>query len=482
MPIFDYVANDPQTGRQQQGTIEAPNREVAINKLREEKYTVLAVEPQKVPTNVDDIIARFMPIKLQVLVYFSRQFATMIGSGMSTLRSLSVLQEAETNPKFKDILTDIVANIEAGVPIYVAMRKHPDVFDRLYTAMVRSGEESGTLDEALRVLANDLEERQKLRRAIKSATIYPKVVIGFSFIIVSGLLVILVPRFAKIFEEAVRTTNAPGPGGQLPSADLPGLTQFMLDASHLIYPETDAKGILWFIQVFGRMGIAFALILLLRYGVRRMLKEPGPRRAWDSFKLKAPMKIGILVQKIAVARFSRTFASLLSAGVSTVEAMDIVSETSGNMVVEEAVIAAREQVMAGSAMSETLARSGAFPVIVTRMIEVGEETGQLELMLTKVAEFFEDEVAQAIKGLTSLIEPLMIIIVGSAIGLIIISIYLPMFALYDKIGTGVVVGGPVLAVIAAFYRKQFSKIRAGWAAYQGKGFEDRLEAFSKTKF
>jgi type IV pilus assembly protein PilC len=466
MPVFEYAALDG-AGRRQHGTIDAPSKELAINKLREEHFMPLAIEPMKQPINIEDIIARYRPIGLEPLVYFSRQLATMIDSGMAPLRALTTLEEAETNPKFKEVLSDLITRIESGLPLHQAFAEHPDVFSRLYIAMVRSGEESGNLHGALQELATQLEKQLRLKRAIRSATMYPRVVAGFAFFIISGLMLEIIPRFAKIFQQAVQSTNVPTPGHPTPSAALPALTQFMVDVSHLFYPNT-AHNIFWYLQVGARFVGFFAFIFGMRWLVKRILKEEGPRRRWDRFKLNAPMRIGPLVQKITVARFSRTFASLLSSGVPAVESMAIVADTAGNFLVEEAVMRAREQMMAGANISQPLSRSGAFPTIVTRMIEVGEETGQLQLMLEKVAGFFEEEVEMAIKGLTSIIEPLMIMIVGSIIGIIIIAIYLPMFSLYDKINTApgaAVISLPLMYQYLRYLRHQRQRIRDGWQQY-----------------
>lgn len=443
--LFEYTVLDTD-GQRRSGTIDAPNKDLALNKLREEGFTPLVVDPMKEPTNVEDILARFRDIPTTVLVYFSRQFATMIGSGMSPLKSLDVLAEQEENPKFKDVVLDVMSKVEAGSALHEALREHPTVFPDIYTAMVRAGEESGNLANALAELASQLEKQLRLKRAIKSATTYPKVVMVFAFLIVSGLLMTIVPRFAALFIETVRSTQKPDAQGNLPDASLPGPTQFVVNISELLYPAGEKGGVGYWLVSFSpfQIGVLFRLLILVaviigvRKLVRRILREPGPRAKWDGFKLRAPMRIGPLIQKISVARFSRTFASLLRAGVPAQDALEIVADTSGNVLIAQAVMEARDRMLSGSNIAEPLARSAVFPVMVTRMVEVGEETGQLEHMLLKVAEFFEEEVEMAIKSLTSIIEPLMILIVGAAIGFIIIAIYLPMFKLYDLIGTGMV--------------------------------------------
>jgi len=456
VPLYEYtvLAAD---GQRRSGTIDAPNKDMALSRLRQEGYTPLVVELHKEPTNVEDIIARIRDIPLTVLVTFSRQFATMIASGMSPLNSLEVLAEQEENPKFKDAVTDVMVRVEAGEALYEALGAHPQVFPDLYTSMVRAGEESGNLAGSLAELATQLEKQQRLRRAVRSATMYPKVVSVVAFLIVSGLLMTIVPRFANLFIETVQSTQKPDAQGNLPDASLPAPTEFVVTISRALYPQGDAGSLLYWLNpnpahfgVLPRVVLLLVAVFFVRKGIRRLMREPGPRAKWDGFKLRAPMRIGPLVQKLAVARFSRTFASLLRAGVPAQDAMEIVADTSGNALIADAVMQARDRMLAGSTIAEPLARSGVFPTMVTRMIEVGEETGQLEHMLVKVAEFFEDEVEMAIKSLTSIIEPLMIFIVAAAVGFIIIAIYLPMFKLYDLIGTG--------AVFAPFFAGKFSDI------------------------
>mgnify|MGYP002737733819 CR=1 FL=1 len=421
MPVFNYTAL-AQTGKRSSGTIEAPNRDLALNKLREEGLVPLAVEEIREPSTVEDLVARFRQIPPQTLVIFIRQLATMIGAGIPPLRALVTLEEGEENPKFREIIGQMISRLEAGNPLYVAMAEHPETFSRLFVAMVRSGEEAGSLPEALRELASQLEKQSTLRRAIRSATIYPRVLLGVAFMVISVIMIFILPRFSKMFESF---SNGEG--------KLPLPTRIIMGVSDFLYPTTE-KNPMWFLGVFFRLAVAGAVIFgLIRLG-KHILSQPGPRTWWDSFKLRAPMRVGPIVQKVVVARFSRTFASLLGSGVPAVEALEIVADTSGNVMVASAVIRAREQMLAGSTISEPLGESGAFPPMVIRMLEIGEETGQLEEMLNKIADYYEEEVALAIRGLTSVIEPLMIVMVGVLIGGIVISIYLPLLEIYKQIG------------------------------------------------
>jgi type IV pilus assembly protein PilC len=433
MPLFTYVALDKQ-GERIPGKIEAPTKESAEAYLVEEGHHVLGVFPVKEAKNVEDILARVRPIKLDVLVYFSRQLATMIGAGISPPTSLNTLAEQETNPKFKEVVLAVSRNVEAGMPLAEAFSEFPELFTPLYISMIHAGEASGSLPDALDELASQLEKNLKLRRAIKSATTYPKVVLGFAFVLISVLMVTIVPKFAKIFVDTVNSVYDPSSGKPRPDDSLPKPTQIVLDISHVLFPDTTNHDTGWMLQVGGRIIGVFVLIALGSRLMKRVLREPGPRRRWDAIKLKFPLRIGPLVQKIAIARFSRTFASLIRSGVPATQAMEIVADTSGNVLIGEAVQKARERMLAGAPIYEPLQRSGVFPPMVTRMVQVGEETGQIENMLERVAVFFEEEVDMAIKGLTSIVEPLMIMLVGAAVGVVIICTYLPMFKIYDLIG------------------------------------------------
>jgi type IV pilus assembly protein PilC len=431
--LFQYMALE-ESGERVAGKIQAPSREAAEAHLREQNYTILTISTVRQSTNVEDIVARVRPVRLEALVVFSRQLATTIASGMSPLTALNTLAEQERNPKFREIIGEIASQVEAGATLSDAFSRHPELFDTRFVAMVRAGEESGALPDSLRELANQLEKQLRLKRATKSATTYPKVVLVFAFLIISGLMMTIVPKFARIFVDTVNGSWDPNSGEPRPDDSLPAPTQFVLNISHLMYPETDSRNFAWWGQVGLRFLLFFAILYVIYRVVRRILREPGPRRRWDALKMKLPFRIGPLVQKLAIARFSRTFASLLVAGVPMTEALNIVSDTSGNMLISEALQRARARLLAGAPLYEPLARSEVFPPMVTRMIQVGEETGRMEEMLSRIADFYEEEVELAVRGLTSIIEPLMIIIVGGSIGLIVLVTYLPMFKIYELIG------------------------------------------------
>ena len=295
-------------------------------------------------------------------------------------------------------------DVEAGSPLSEAMAKHPAAFDRLYVSMVKAGETSGALDATLMRLATQLEKQDSLRRSIKSAMTYPILIGGFAIMVMIAMLLFIIPIFANMYNDL---------GGQLPT-----LTRVMMGISNML------KGY-WF--------IVFPVIGLLIWALIRLKNTEQGRKVWDRFKLKLPMRIGSIIQKLAVARFSRTFATLVSSGVPILQAIDITGKTSGNTVMEEAMVDVKESVRCGEPIAKPLMRVAVFPPMVTHMISIGEETGALDAMLNKIADFYEDECDAAVKSLTSIIEPIMMMFVGGLVGLIVISMYLPMFSMMNLV-------------------------------------------------
>jgi type IV pilus assembly protein PilC len=329
----------------------------------------------------------------------------MVQSGMSLLRALYVIEEQTENDKLREAFIDVRKDVEAGLALSDSLAKHPDIFNELYVAMVQAGETGGILDNTLVRVSDQLEKDAALRRQIKAAMIYPAVIGGFALIVLFALVAFLVPVFEKIFKDF---------GGELPA-----ITKFTVWLSHLVTQR-------FYIMAAVAFGVVFAF--------RRWKRTERGRMQWDRLKLKFPMKIGDIVQKVALARFSRTFSGLIAAGVPMLEAIDITGRTSGNKVVEKAMEEVRESVKKGGSITAPMAAvPEAFPVMVTQMIGVGEETGALETMMTKVAEFYEEQVAAAVKALTSILEPIMIVVVGAIVGFIVIAMYLPMFKVYDQI-------------------------------------------------
>src|SRR5918992_2094394 len=397
MTTYAFKALDL-SGAPSKGEIEASDKQTVASQLRSKGLIVVDIEEQT-PANAGDLLARFKKVKADELVIATRQLSTMVNSGMSLLRSLYVIEEQTENDKLRDIWIEVRKDVEAGLALSDALAKHPDIFNDLYVAMVQAGETGGILDNTLVRVADQLEKDAALRREIKAAMIYPSLIGGFAFIVLFALVAFLVPVFEKIFKDF---------GGELPA-----ITKFTVWLSHLF---TDR-----FYVLFG--GI-FAVVFLFR----KWKNSERGRMQWDRLKLKFPMKIGDIVQKVALARFSRTFSGLIAAGVPMLEAIDITGKTSGNKVIEKAMEEVRESVKKGGSLTAPMQNEpAAFPAMVVQMIGVGEETGALETMLSKVADFYEDQVAAAVKALTSILEPVMIILVGGIVGFIVIAMYMPMF-------------------------------------------------------
>jgi type IV pilus assembly protein PilC len=403
MATFAYKALDL-AGATTRGEIDADDKQAVAAQLRGKGMIVLDIEEQ-IPKNAGDILARFRRVKSNELTVVTRQFSTMISSGMSMLRALYVLEEQVENDKLKEALSQVRKDVEAGLALSDAMGRHPDIFNDLYVAMIAAGESGGIIEETLQRVAEQLEKDDSLRRQVKSAMIYPSLIGGFAVAVLTALVIFLVPVFEKIFKDF---------GGELPA-----ITKVTVFISHLFTQR-------WYLLIAGIWGSIF--------GFKKWKNSARGREQWDRFKLKVPFKIGGIVQKVALARFSRTFSGLISAGVPMLEAIDITGKTSGNKVVEKAMYAVRDSVKSGGTISGPMrSEPEAFPLMVTQMIGVGEESGAMEAMLTKIADFYEDEVDAALKALTSILEPLMIVFVGGMVGFIVISMYMPMFRVYDQI-------------------------------------------------
>jgi type IV pilus assembly protein PilC len=403
MATYAFKALDL-AGAATKGEMEAGDKQAVAAQLRSKGLIVVDIE-ERVPASAGDILARFRRVKADELVIATRQLSTMVNSGMSLLRSLYVIEEQTENDKLRDIWIEVRKDVEAGLALSDALAKHPDLFNDLYVAMVQAGETGGILDSTLVRVAEQLEKDAALRRQIKAAMIYPALIGGFALVVLFALVAFLVPVFEKIFKDF---------GGELPA-----ITKFTVFLSHMVTKR-------WYVM----FGIAFGVVWVFR----KWKNSERGRMQWDRLKLKFPMKIGDIVQKVALARFSRTFSGLIAAGVPMLEAIDITGKTSGNKVVEKAMDDVRESVKKGGSLTAPMtAVPEAFPVMVTQMIGVGEETGALETMMTKVADFYEEQVEAAVKALTSILEPIMIVVVGAIVGFIVIAMYLPMFKVYDQI-------------------------------------------------
>ena len=401
---FAFKAVDLQ-GVPTRGELDAESKQAVTQQLRSKGLIVLDIEEQKTGADIGDFLGRFKRVKAQELTIATRQLATMISSGMSLLRALYVLEEQARSDKMREAVTSVRMDVEAGISLSDALGRHPAIFNELYIAMVAAGEVGGILEQTLERVADQLEKDDSLRRQVKAAMMYPCLIGGFAVIVLVALVVFLVPVFEKVFEDF---------GG-----DLPPITKLTVAFSNILTGQ-------WYLVIGVVFGIVFAF--------KKWKRSARGKEQWDRFKLRVPWKIGDLVQKVCLARFSRTYSALIGAGVPMLQAIEITGKTSGNKVIEKAMHAVGESVRAGGQISTPMrAEPNAFPIMVTQMIGVGEETGALEQMLSKIADFYEDEVAAGLKALTSILEPLMIVVVGGMVGFIVVSMYMPMFKVYDQI-------------------------------------------------
>src|SRR5579884_795801 len=403
MPTFTFKAMDL-AGVPARGEVEALSKQDVAEQLKQRGLIVLDIANKYRSKELN--IELFSRVKPDELAIATRQLSTMVSSGMTILRALHVLETQSDNKLFKETVGGVRRDVEAGLLLSDALERHPKVFNPLYVAMVRAGEAGGVLEMSLLRTADQLEKDASLRRQVRSAMIYPTLIISFALLVMLALVAFLIPVFQSVFKQF---------GGHLPA-----LTQFMVGFSHLI--RTQGYIPLGFL-------VAFAFIFF------KWKKSKTGRPQWDRFKLRIPLKIGDVVQKVAIARWSRTFSALVSAGVPIIQAIEITGKTAGNAVIEEAMSDVIDSVKAGGTIAEPLKHAKVFPAMVSHMIGVGEETGAVDAMLAKIAEFYEDQVAAAIKALTSILEPAMIIFVGAIVGVIVISMYLPLFDVYNQIPT-----------------------------------------------
>jgi type IV pilus assembly protein PilC len=401
--VFTYKAIN-QNGEILQDQMEGSNTMAVAISLKQQGLFVIDVKEQSTISE-KDIFAPFKKIKLRDLVVFSRQFSTLINAGMPIVRALYVLSEQSENKKLEDVIDAVRGDVEAGLSLSEALEKHPEAFNRLYVEMVRAGEIGGMLDGVLLRIADQLEKEADLRRKVKSAMVYPLFVLGFAFLTLTFLLIFIVPIFGRIFEDL---------GGTLP---LP---------TRIVMAVSDILTSFWGILVYLALGVALFLFL-------RWKKTERGRKVWGRVSLKIPAKIGEVIQKVALARFARTLGTLSAAGVPILQALEITATSSGNWVVERALLKSRDAIREGIPIYKPLESEPVFPPMVTRMIAVGEETGDVDGMLGKIADFYESEVDATVKALTSIMEPLMIVVVGGIVGVIVISMYLPMFKIYELV-------------------------------------------------
>jgi type IV pilus assembly protein PilC len=393
------------------GEVEAESKAAVTEQLRQRGLIVLDVSEKSEPFRIENVWRNWKGVDMRELAIFSRQFATLVASGMPMLRALHTLEEQTQDERIREATAGVRADIEAGSTLEQAMGRHPEVFDRLYRAMVRSGEESGRLEDALDRVAFQVEKTDALRRQVKSALMYPALIFGFAMVVLVAVVAFVIPVFVGIFEQIAEEN----PGEK---AELPLPTQICVVAS-------DAITGYWFVLI---PAIVVGFVLFFRWKRGKSGKE-----MWDRFVLRLPAKVGDVIQKVALARWSRTFSGSVSAGVPMLQAIKLTGETAGNVVLEQAMEDVYASAKRGGSLAAPIERHEIFPPMVGHMVAVGEETGQLEHMLTKIADFYETEVDAKVKALTSLIEPLMIVFVGGVVGFIVIAMYLPIFTLYDKI-------------------------------------------------
>jgi type IV pilus assembly protein PilC len=386
------------------GEIHAPDLEAAREQLR--IRGLLAHSLRELPASGEEgMRTAFKKIKPRSMQVFSRQFATMIEAGLNIVAALVILEEQTDDVYLAEVISELRADVEGGLLLSQAMARHPKVFNTLYISMVQAGEASGMLDHVLDRVAEQIEKETKIKRRVKGAMVYPTVVFTFATLVLVAMLMFIVPIFARIFTSL---------GGQLPM-----LTRIVVGASNLLRDR-------WY--------IIFPLVIALVWGGLRYKKTESGRQVWDRFKLKIPMKIGEVVLKVTMARLLRTLATLVAAGVDIIKALEIAGSTAGNWLVETALADVRTKVQEGIPIAEPLTQDPLFPPMVSQMVKIGEETGELEKMLGKIADFYEDEVDAAIQSLTSIIEPLLMIGVGFMVGIIVIAMYLPMFRMMQLIG------------------------------------------------
>ena len=402
MALYKYTARNTQ-GQLVQGNMETSNQDAVIRSLRSQGLMVTSVTEELAKQKVGIFAKMTKSIKLDDLIIFTRQLSTMVGAGLPLIESLDVLGQQMDNPAFKAIVMNVEKDVESGSTLTSAIEKHPKVFSELYINMVKAGEASGMLDGILVQLAIYLEKAGALTRKVKGAMVYPAVVSSVATLITLFIMVFIIPKFEKFYA---------GMGATLP---LP--TRILLFWSKLL-----AHNIHWII-----LGAIVGGILLNRY-----IKTPEGKFKKDSLKLTLPI-IGSLFRKVAVAKFTRTLSTLVRSGVNIITALEIVAKTAGNVVVEQAVIKTKMSIQEGESISVPLAQTGVFPTMVTRMIAVGERTGALEEMLQKIAVFYEEQVDTAVNALTSLIEPILIVVMGIMIGGIVICMYLPIFNLVNAL-------------------------------------------------
>lgn len=408
MPTFSYIATNSQN-KSISGSLEASDRSAVLTALSKQGLRPISVKEKRSNKAMTFSLGSFLgsgKVKTNDLVMFTRQLSAMVGAGVPLLRALNSLQQHTESEMLKKILETIIKDVQGGMPLGDALSKYPNTFSDVYVNMVRAGEAAGILDEILKRLALQQEKNSTIRKKVKSAMAYPMVLIVITILAFFGLMLFVIPQIGKILVDL---------GG--PDAELPALTQGMLALSSFMTSY-------WFIILPVAVG---GVVFLLRY-----IKTPAGKRQFHRLVLKVP-GIKTIIMKVAVARFARTFSALMGAGVAVLEALDVTARAVGNVVYEDALHKAAEAVKNGATLSSIIEKDPLFPAIVGQMLSVGEETGQTDVVLVKVADFYEEEVDVAIEGLSSIIEPVMIVVMGGMVGLIAISVMGPIAGLAQNI-------------------------------------------------
>lgn len=400
MPVFVWEGKLPDGGIKK-GEMEASSEEAVRNVLQSQRITPIKIKKKGESIFNKELNISFLQPKVTIddLVVFTRQFATMIDAGLPIVQGLDILAQQQPNPTFKKVLLEVKADVEGGSTFADALKKHPKIFDSLFVSLVAAGEVGGVLDTVLNRLASQMEKAKEVREKVKKALRYPTIVIVVAVVVVAAMMKFVIPTFAKMFEDM---------GGQLP---LP--TRIAINMSN------------WFSHNFLLLtGILIAIYVAYKY----IAGTDKGRKAIDAMLLKMPA-FGDLIKKQAVARFTRTLGTILSSGVPIVDGLEIVAASSGNKIIEEEILKVRDAITEGKNMTEPLKDSKVFPPLVVQMIEVGEQTGALDTMLNKIADFYESEVDSAVEGITAMIEPLIVVFLGVVVGGLLIAMYLPIFKL-----------------------------------------------------
>jgi type IV pilus assembly protein PilC len=405
MATFAYVGRN-RSGAVKKGELTAKTRDEAVDQLRKQNVVVTSLE-EKTGSAGGFQMSFGSGLTDKDLVVFTRQFGTMINAGLPLVQCLEILSTQSENKVLREAIGDVKVSVEAGATFSDALKRHPKIFNELYVNMVHAGEVGGLLDTILTRLAKHIEKAMKLKGQIKSAMVYPSAIIGVAFIVITVLMIWVIPIFAQMFSELS--------GGKV---GLPGPTQLVIDISNAFQSY-------WYIG----LGVIIGMI----FGIKKYYTTAQGRMNIDIFLLKLPI-VGDLIRKASVANFTRTLGTLLASGVPLLDGLSICAKTSGNKVIEEALVNARVSISGGKTIAEPLSKSEVFPKMVTHMIAVGESTGALDSMLGKIADFYEDEVDQAVASLTALLEPMMMVFLGVVIGFIVIAMYLPIFKMASAIG------------------------------------------------